>query len=107
MSEFERVGYIGVDAGVVMFVDPCYIVPDEDWGRFCDELLVEEIDDVTKMRGGIVVGTAWGDGSYPVEVRRLPNGRVAEVRVIFDSDEDWENDEEELEYLEERETDGW
>jgi hypothetical protein len=87
--DFETVGYIGVDAGIVMFVDPCYIVPDEDWSKFCDELFEKEENGVTQMRGGIVATTLHGDGSYPVQVRRNSNGRVVEVRVLFD-DEDSE-----------------
>jgi len=32
---------------------------------------------------GVVVSTGYGDGEYPVEVRRNEDGRIAEVRVRF------------------------
>lgn len=86
-SDYETVGHIGVDAGIVMFVDPCYIVEDEKWGEFCDELFANEQNGVTHMRGGIVTSTLYGDGSYPVQVRRNSDGRVVEVRVLFDDEE--------------------
>ena len=88
MDSFETVGHIGVDAGIVMFVDPCYIVEDSKWMEFCDELWEKERDHVTEMRGGIVVQTTHGDGSYPVQVKRNSQGQVTEVRVLFDSDEE-------------------
>ena len=32
---------------------------------------------------GVTVGTGYGDGCYPVFVRRSKEGRIAEVRVKF------------------------
>lgn len=84
---WETIGYIGVDSGTVMVVDPCYVVPDEDWTdwyhEFSDgggfERNYQEMDS-----GGIAVITAHGDGAYAVEARRDRNGNILEIRVKFD-----------------------
>lgn len=85
MSDWKTIGYIGVDSGTVMVVDPCYIVPDDDWMDFC-----REFDDnggyakryVEMNSGGIAVTTAHGDGSYAVEAKYEGNV-IVELRIKF------------------------
>lgn len=104
MSPWEKIGIIGVDAGLCWIGDPCYILHrgDEapadigkDWDDFCKLLDLKE-----KVQGkrqaqfnfdmghpglGVVVSTGWGDGTYDVYVRRA-EGRVKAVMVVFDDD---------------------
>ena len=93
-GKWEKVGDIGVDAGLCWLGDPCYILhakpmPVEvgkDWGDFCDRIKGRDTAqfrfDLGHAGLGVVVSTGWGDGCYPVEVRRV-DGRIAEVRVRF------------------------
>lgn len=100
-EKLEEVGLIGVDAGVCWVGDPCYILHAEkapadigkNWGEFCDKL--EEKGrpaqfnyDMGHAGLGVVVSTGYGDGSYPVYVRRNSEGRIAEVRVVFIEEEE-------------------
>jgi hypothetical protein len=94
---WELVGHIDVDAGICWIGDPCYILHREeglpetvgkDWSGFCDKL--GSADQKTFGHGGksseglgVVVSTGWGDGSYPVFVKRK-NGRIAQVLIDFD-----------------------
>ena len=95
-KKWETVGTIGVDAGLCWIGDPCYIIhPDKrpkdlgkTWGEFVDKL-----SDCSNSRQfnydaghpglGVTVDTGYGDGEYPVEVRRSKDGLIAEVRVVF------------------------
>lgn len=87
-----------------------------DWSDFCDKLYVPDgsidcdvpgIDHKVKMpiskleRNGfhqignassVVVSSGYGDGCYPVYVRKNFEGRVAEVKVVFDGPEQGEPD---------------
>ena len=105
-KEWEDVGVIGVDAGLCWIGDPCYILhKDEpaktlgkDWGEFCSKLFEQGEHKQCKQWDydlghaglGVTVSTGYGDGTYPVQVRKV-DGRIAEVRVVFISDDD-END---------------
>jgi len=93
---FEKVGEIGVDAGLCWIGDPCYVMsPDasnrfESWDEFLTTLNKTEKDGAAQFNYraghpglGVCVGTGHGDGTYDVIVRRV-KGRVMEVRVIFD-----------------------
>jgi hypothetical protein len=96
-SRLERVGIIGVDAGLCWVGDPCYCVtpdcsshPAKTWQEFCDKLAEIEKQGTAQWNFplghaglGVTVQTGWGDGSYPVYVRRSPEGRVIEVVVKF------------------------
>lgn len=101
---WERVGSIGVDAGLCWIGDPCYVVSKdatdawEDWDSFCSELFSKQ-----KITGdasigdfgttGVAVSTGYGDGMYDVFVRRTPNGRIKEAKIIFiDEDEDGDDE---------------
>lgn len=100
MSDYEEVGTIGVDAGLCWIGDPCYVLHQEDspkdlgkdWGAFCDKLglrgqertgAVQFHYDLGHAGLGVCVDTGWGDGVYPVCIRRTKSGRIAEVRVVF------------------------
>jgi len=97
MSEWKKVGVIGVDAGLCWVGDPCYILhkdePPKDigksWGEFCD--IITPLDesgtvqlnyDLGSPGLGVVVSTGYGDGEYPVYAK-IVHGRVEEIRVVF------------------------
>ncbi|MEO2122451.1 MAG: hypothetical protein ABGY10_03905 [bacterium] len=87
--QWETIGCIYVDAGLCWLGDPCYVLGDEassrvkDWGEFVDALHEGSGTSAPLGEGvGVAVSTGWGDGKYPVEVKRRA-GRVAEVRIVF------------------------
>jgi len=100
-KNWELVGNIGVDAGLCWIGDPCYCVtpdssehPAKTWQEFCQILFAKEEVHPTGNCAqwqykaghdglGVTVETGWGDGFYPVYVRRSNGGRIAEVRVVF------------------------
>ncbi len=97
MSQWEKVGVVGVDAGLLWLGDPCYCVtPDRDehpaktWDEFCNKLKNTEKNRVTQWNYkmgheglGVSVSTGYGDGCYDVFVKRNHEGRIAEVKVVF------------------------
>ena len=94
---WEKVGVVGVDAGLVWLGDPCYILHTKKpkaigkaWGDLAKSLDLRLGNDAVQMnydKGhpglGVIVTSGYGDGEYPVEVRRLEDGTIAEVRVVF------------------------
>ena len=86
----EQIGTLYVDAGIIMLGDPCYSLPDDatnrddtakTWSKFCDKL----DGDVSSPLGkgiSIVVSSGYGDGEYPVFVKRK-DGRIQSVTVKF------------------------
>lgn len=96
IKEWEKVGAIDVDAGVCWIGDPCYIIGNEEleypylnWNDFCNKLIIKEKEGITKWKHhhsygkGITVRTGYGDGTYPVYVKRNKEGRIAEVKIVF------------------------
>ncbi len=95
-SKWERVGQIKVDAGLCWLGDPCYILHRDggglprtlgsNWSEFCDMVSdsgVTNFDHEPEIKGlGVAVSTGYGDGVYPVEVKRV-GGMIAEVRIKF------------------------
>ena len=95
MRKWTKVGTVGVDAGMVWIGDPCYLsreavdgysvydtprpIPSQ-WDQFCSWLTGEP----TQVHPvGMVIRSGYGDGEYPVSVRRTDDGHVAEMRVVF------------------------
>lgn len=94
---WRKVGGIGVDAGLCWVGDPCYVLhktkaerPKEigkDWHAFCDSLNGQATQfnyDAGHAGLGVCVSTGYGDGTYPVMARFGEEGRVMEIRVVFD-----------------------
>ena len=95
------VGTVGIDAGMLMLGDPCYVIDKPlgamDWNEFLDALYKQSAAGVdaswwTMMgalpngepfRAGVVVTTGWGDGEYPVTAVLNKEGRVKSVTVTF------------------------
>ncbi len=106
---WEKVGAIGVDAGLCWFGDPCYILGDEpkslpfkDWDDFCEQNGQKEKKGValygTDGGLGIATSTGYGDGRYDVFVRRSKGtfgNRISAVKVVFipDPNDPQENEE--------------
>jgi hypothetical protein len=104
LGPWERVGTIGVDAGLCWLGDPCYLLGEgprpidlgKDWAHFCENLAVKEKAsgihgvgqfnyDLGHVGLGVTVSTGYGDGTYGVYVRRA-EGHVKAVMVVFDVD---------------------
>ncbi len=107
MSDWNKVGKVAVDAGLLWIGDPCYILfrdpPDDlgaDWQEMVKRIFEREKDTPgvaqfhcqPREEGftaqfsalGVTVSTGYGDGVYDVEARMdEETGRVAEVRVVF------------------------
>jgi len=95
-QRWEQVGVCAVDSGMIWIGDPAYCVtPDADshpaatWMEFCDQ--VEGMDGAKQFNFklgqpglGVCVYSGYGDGIYPVYVRRDANGRVKEARIVFE-----------------------
>ncbi len=118
-SDWEKVGIIGVDAGICWIGDPCYIMHKEepykdvgkDWGDFCDLLWKKGEDKENPLASprhvqfnydgghpglGVCVSSGYGDGSYEVFVKKTSDGRIAEAKVVFipDNEEIYDDEEE-------------
>jgi hypothetical protein len=92
-SKWETVGVCGVDAGLIWLGDPCYIIgkdaneqPVETWSDFCVAIAGNDTKQFNYKGGhpglGVCVSSGYGDGEYPVQVKRK-DGRIKEVRIKF------------------------
>ena len=90
---FKKIGTFGVDSGTVMIVDPCYVIgddtaiPNKDWSGFVDDHLIKggDLPNTVQIMGSMAVvsSTGYGDGCYDVWAREV-DGRIMELRIVFD-----------------------
>ena len=80
-KEWEQVGIVGVDAGLMWLGDPCYIMgkdaseqPAQTWEEFCSK--IETMRDAQQFNYkmghaglGVVVSNFGGDGNFPVFIK--------------------------------------
>lgn len=95
----QKIGEIGVDAGICWIGDPCYVFHKEDdlpkelgksWEEFCDNIVKmgthQQFNfDMGHSGLGVLVHTGYGDGCYPVYAN-IRDGRVMSVTVEFFDD---------------------
>lgn len=84
-DEFVKIGYIGVDAGMVVIADPSYITEDDVLNNIYRN--THEEGDKVDSRDFVAVRSGLGDGVYPVYACYVDvpgwGRRVAEVRIVF------------------------
>ena len=97
---WESVGYFVTDKGMMWMGCPHPFIEGsenpkdigEDWDQFLGK--VKERVDPTGCTAqfvrddgenglGVVVSTGFGEGMYPIQIRRSPEGEIAELRVLF------------------------
>ena len=96
-SKWQKIGVIGVDAGLCWVGDPCYILKDKDeerykelgqnWPDFCHKIGIAVHKQFNYDAGhaglGVCGSTGYGDGVYDVMAKFNEEGRVAEIKVVF------------------------
>jgi len=93
----RKIGTAGVDAGVLMIIDPCYVKYLHDlhsadtWGKFCEEVIQPlwqppHLGGEIPMGGGGVIVSTGGDGGFPVYATYDEDGMITKVEVIFGED---------------------
>jgi hypothetical protein len=91
-NRFVLAGKIPVDSGQIMLVDPCYIRKDFEseyndkpalnYAGACKATLSKDSCGVF-AKIAFATSSGYGDGLYPVYVKRTPDGRIAEVKIKF------------------------
>lgn len=91
---FVFAGNIPVDSGQIMLIDPCYVKSnfENEYGAkpfglnysgACEASLSKQGFGVFGNDLGFCTRTAYGDGSYPVFVKRDRDGTIKEVKIVF------------------------
>jgi hypothetical protein len=91
MAKRVLVGYVGVDSGTIMIVDPCYVIPDKDWEKFCGQipLDVDEAEGAPvclpgeKRPTAVAGSTRDGDGVFPVFAKYGKDGQLEGYEISF------------------------
>ena len=116
----ELIGRFGVDSGQAIIGDPCYLRQwkdeMEDGGEFDSQLVAPfpytyngaSSATCSKSKGGtlgrglaVAVETGYGDGEYPVYVKRDGSNRIVQVIIDFSdelTDTDSDDDDEDSDY---------
>ncbi|MBT2682641.1 DUF4241 domain-containing protein [Bacillus sp. ISL-37] len=82
----ELIGQVGVDSGMLMISDPCYVK--EATADQCERIYETTDNELTS--GQILNGLAialqigYGDGLYDVLAKRDENGRIIKIEIILD-----------------------
>ena len=92
----KQIGSIGVDAGLVYIVDPCYIkdhpivFDDDKWQEFVKEYYANggKKENFAEMCGGVIFNTHHGDGEYPVIATFDDDGSIEKIEIDFRWEED-------------------
>jgi hypothetical protein len=97
---WRAAGITGVDAGVILITDPCYVVRDPDqqeyepyatWSNLARQMMPEtepsyQIRNEFGAEVGVVVNRFGGDGVYPVYIDVNEHGYVRAAMICFDGE---------------------
>lgn len=90
MRNGTKIGECLVDSGQIMIIDPCYVDDGLDYNEVMKVTLGEK--GYGAFEGGIVTGTLWGDGAYPVYAE-FEGNRISSLTIYFDDQTEEEEDE--------------
>lgn len=93
-GNWELAGHVSVDSGTLMIVDPCYVDEGFDYDAWCDSIDYSRKDGLLPepVKLSFAAGTAWGDGTYPVYVRKDSRGKITAMMVDTDPTDDEDED---------------
>jgi hypothetical protein len=103
MTYYKKEGYIPVDSGQIMLIDPCYIKQDfesestDSAGlNYAGACAVTLSDNRCGVFGDLAFATSThsGDGTYPVFVKRDRKGKILAVKIEFADEEEMDDYEE-------------
>lgn len=107
---WEVAGIVAVDTGQILVTDPCRLpfgaIGGANWDSEKD-LVRPDLSPAAdgklsysgacratmseprygQLEGGVALATGYGDGVYPVLVRRTEDGHIAEMRIVFVDEE--------------------
>jgi len=87
---WEYVGDVAVDSGQLLLIDPGYDRPSLEAIRL--SLAADQAAEVPlsehQLHTAVTCSSGWGDGRYPVFIRRAPDGAVAELNIVFIEEEE-------------------
>ena len=96
-----KLGTVGVDAGLLMIIDPCYVKylkeihgSSEGWDKFV-EMLYKKGNDTKNgiaLAGGLTFASGYGDGEYTVYGFKNGEGHIMKVEIDMTWDEEDEDD---------------
>lgn len=95
-EQWEHIGMVCVDSGMIMIIDPCYaaningFLRDKKWKDFCNftfeqeekgkhEFNLELFNGISAIAFGIS-----DDGHYPVSVKRNEKGKIKEIKICIE-----------------------
>ncbi|MCD8013322.1 MAG: DUF5049 domain-containing protein [Lachnospiraceae bacterium] len=87
---FEKIGTIGVDAGLAGFFHNKPDYSDEEWSRLCEEMNGR---DTYLEEGCFFSSSGDGDGEYPVFAERNHDGEITSLEIRFFKDDEEEGGE--------------
>jgi hypothetical protein len=81
----ERIGTVGVDSGMLLISDPCYIKEGlEEKLEAIYEKTNNELKAAEANRFDLAFLTGYGDGLYDVYAKRDSEGRIVKIEISFD-----------------------
>ena len=100
ISDLEFIGSFGVDTGQVIISDPSYL---EEWNPntnddfeldkyanqygylgSCHATMSAAGGGILGIASAVAISTGWGDGVYPVYVKRGEDNRIMQVLIDFE-----------------------
>lgn len=90
-GEWKEIGHVGVNSGMCWLGDPAQVLKPEnvmgegkDWADFSREVHSHPDFGANEFpKYGVAVVAGYGDGKYPVMIKRNEDGRISEVRIVF------------------------
>lgn len=93
IEEMERIGSIGVDAGLAGFFNDKPDFNDDEWSEFCEKI---EEGNAWNLYNGIFSSSGFGDGGYDVYANEERNAfTIVFIEEEYDEEDDWDWEDEE------------
>lgn len=87
---FEKIGEIGVDAGMAGFFENKKDYTDDEWIDLCGSI---NRDEMSRIRDdGFFSNSGYGDGCYPVYAAKNSDGEVVALEIHFITEDEMEDD---------------